>query len=104
MTHRAVPVGAVSYGDIDGYRYKRDVLFCYDLKLPDDFIPKNQGKHIDAQLSSIVITTSFFSTLEIVKLQLSLGAFALFPTFHFIWKLLTAIFFYGFNPSPLMAS
>lgn len=81
MTHRAVPVGAVSYGDIDGYRYKRDVLFCYDLKLPDDFIPKNQGKHIDAQLSSIVITTSFFSTLEIVKLQLSLGAFALFP-FH----------------------
>lgn len=45
MTCRAVPVGAVSYGDIDGYRYKRDVLFCYDLQLPEDFIPKNQGKH-----------------------------------------------------------
>lgn len=30
--------------DIDGYRYKRDVLFCYDLKLPQDFTPKNQGK------------------------------------------------------------
>lgn len=30
--------------DIDGYRYKRDVLFCYDLKLPKDFIPNNEGK------------------------------------------------------------
>lgn len=42
---RAVPVGAVSYRDIDGYRYKRDVLFCYDLKLPKDFVPKNEGNY-----------------------------------------------------------
>lgn len=40
---RAVPVGAVSYVDIDGYRFKRDVLFCYDLELPDGFVPHNQG-------------------------------------------------------------
>ena len=40
----AIPVGAISYMDIDGYRYKRDVLFCYDLKLPESFIPKNEGK------------------------------------------------------------
>lgn len=37
-------MGAISYSDIDGYRYKRDVLFCYDLKLPEDFVPNNQGK------------------------------------------------------------
>lgn len=41
---RAIPVGAVSYTDIEGYRMKRDVLFCYDLKLPDGFIPHNEGK------------------------------------------------------------
>ncbi|KAK1362356.1 hypothetical protein POM88_046830 [Heracleum sosnowskyi] len=25
-------------------QYKRDVLFCYDLKLPESFVPKNQGE------------------------------------------------------------
>ncbi|CAK9152737.1 unnamed protein product [Ilex paraguariensis] len=44
ISSEAIPVGAVSYMDIDGYRFKRDVLFCYDLKLPEDFTPKNQGK------------------------------------------------------------
>ncbi|KAL5982776.1 Beta-galactosidase 10 [Asimina triloba] len=39
----AIPVGAVSYADIDGYGYKRDVLFCYDLELPDGFVPNNEG-------------------------------------------------------------
>lgn len=43
-SHRALPVGAVSYMDIDGYSYKRDVLFCYDLKLPESFVPENEGK------------------------------------------------------------
>lgn len=40
--------------DIDGYRYKRDVLFCYDLKLPEDFIPENQGDCNNLQYSSMV--------------------------------------------------
>ncbi|OMO80799.1 hypothetical protein CCACVL1_12746 [Corchorus capsularis] len=44
LSVRAIPVGAVSYSDIDGDRFKRDVLFCYDLKLPEDFVPNNQGK------------------------------------------------------------
>ena len=41
-------MGAVSYMDINGFSYKRDVLFCYDLKLPEDFVPKNQGNCIKA--------------------------------------------------------
>ena len=48
IINRAIPVGAVSYMDIDGYRYKRDVLFCYDLKLPASFRPENQGRPISA--------------------------------------------------------
>lgn len=34
--------------DIDGYRYKRDVLFCYDLKLPESFRPENEGRMVQA--------------------------------------------------------
>ncbi|XP_034699453.1 nudix hydrolase 20, chloroplastic-like isoform X2 [Vitis riparia] len=67
MSKEAVPVGAVSYGDIDGYRYKRDVLFCYDLKLPEDFIPKNQDGEVESfrlipvsQVADVVRRTHFF--------------------------------------------
>ncbi|XP_043723396.1 nudix hydrolase 20, chloroplastic-like isoform X4 [Telopea speciosissima] len=63
----AVPVGAVSYMDIDGYRYKRDVLFCYDLKLPDGFIPKNQDGEVESfklisviHVANIIRRTQFF--------------------------------------------
>ncbi|KAG4935353.1 hypothetical protein JHK85_050272 [Glycine max] len=63
----AIPVGAVSYKDIDGYRYKRDVLFCYDLKLPKDFIPKNKDGEVDSfklipvtQVAEIIRKTQFF--------------------------------------------
>ncbi|XP_037495118.1 nudix hydrolase 20, chloroplastic [Jatropha curcas] len=48
ISHKAIPVGAVSYMDIEGYRYKRDVLFCYDLKLPESFIPKNQDGEVES--------------------------------------------------------
>ena len=51
-------VGVVSYVDVDGYRYKRDVLFCYDLELPGDFIPKNQGKTVKAQGFSLYVNSS----------------------------------------------
>ncbi|KAF8413753.1 hypothetical protein HHK36_001746 [Tetracentron sinense] len=60
LSHRAIPVGAVSYMDIDGYRNKRNVLFCYDLKLPDGFIPKNQGKPTEMQLPSIFDLCTFY--------------------------------------------
>jgi 8-oxo-dGTP pyrophosphatase MutT (NUDIX family) len=46
ISKQAIPVGAVSYMDINGYNYKRDVLFCYDLKLPQDFIPLNQDGEV----------------------------------------------------------
>ncbi|XVE54318.1 hypothetical protein DITRI_Ditri03aG0070900 [Diplodiscus trichospermus] len=48
LSRRAIPVGAVSYSDIDGQRFKRDVLFTYDLKLPEGFVPNNQGKYMEA--------------------------------------------------------
>ncbi|XP_062010618.1 nudix hydrolase 20, chloroplastic-like [Rosa rugosa] len=63
----AVPVGAVSYMDIDGYSYKRDVLFCYDLKLPESFMPKNQDGEVESfklipvtHVANIIRRTPFF--------------------------------------------
>ncbi|XP_038878620.1 nudix hydrolase 20, chloroplastic-like [Benincasa hispida] len=47
ISNKAMPVGAVSYSDIKDYSYKRDVLFCYDLKLPENFIPKNQDGEVE---------------------------------------------------------
>ncbi|XP_061366495.1 nudix hydrolase 20, chloroplastic-like [Gastrolobium bilobum] len=63
----AIPVSAVSYADIDGYRYKRDVLFCYDLKLPKGFLPKNEDGEVDSfklipimQVAEVIRKTQFF--------------------------------------------
>ncbi|CAN0900797.1 Nudix hydrolase 20, chloroplastic [Linum grandiflorum] len=47
ISSKALPVGVVSYVDIDGDRFKRDVLFCYDLKLPESFVPENQDGEVE---------------------------------------------------------
>ncbi|XP_018442355.1 nudix hydrolase 20, chloroplastic isoform X2 [Raphanus sativus] len=67
IADRAIPVGAVSYMDIDQYCFKRDVLFCYDLKLPEDFVPVNQDGEVEsfklipvAQVANVIRETSFF--------------------------------------------
>lgn len=67
ISSSAIPVGAISYMDIDGYRYKRDVLFCYDLKLPESFIPKNEDGEVEsfklipvAHVSNVIRRTYLF--------------------------------------------
>lgn len=40
LAARAKPVGAVSYTSLQPAGLKRDVLFCFDLKLPVDFVPQ----------------------------------------------------------------
>lgn len=48
LAKNAVPVGAVSYCSEYSYGLKRDVLFCYDLKLPDAFMPVAVDGEVDA--------------------------------------------------------
>ncbi|VFQ63083.1 unnamed protein product [Cuscuta campestris] len=67
LSIQATPVGAVSYSDIDGYRFKRDVLFCYDLKLPESFIPSNEDGEVESvrlvsisDVANIIMRTSYF--------------------------------------------
>ncbi|KAE8698378.1 Nudix hydrolase 20 [Hibiscus syriacus] len=69
LASRAIPVGAVSYSDIDGHRFKRDVLFTYDLKLPESFVPNNQDGEVESfklipvkQVSNIIKRTQFFKS------------------------------------------
>jgi hypothetical protein len=40
---RAVSVGTVSYEQIAGLKMKRDVIYCFDLELPSDFLPFSNG-------------------------------------------------------------
>ncbi|KAG0485022.1 hypothetical protein HPP92_009101 [Vanilla planifolia] len=67
IAEKAISVGAVSYVDIEEFRLKRDVLFCYDLELPRDFVPKNQDGEVDSfklipvvQVANIIRRTEFF--------------------------------------------
>jgi hypothetical protein len=67
MFASATSVGAISYMDIEGFRYKRDVLFCYDLKLPPDFVPNNEDGEVDSfrlipipHAANIIRRTHFF--------------------------------------------
>ncbi|CAM8938687.1 unnamed protein product [Rhodiola kirilowii] len=69
ISKEAIPVGAVSYMDINGHRFKRDVLFCYDLKLPEDFVPINQDGEVEsfklfpvAHVANIIRRTQFFKS------------------------------------------
>ncbi|KHN20709.1 Nudix hydrolase 20, chloroplastic [Glycine soja] len=60
ISFKAIPVGAISYLDVDGHRYKRDVEFCYDLKLPKSFLPKNE----DTSLLNILDIWISYETYE----------------------------------------
>ena len=40
LAERAIPVGAVSYRTESKYGLRTDVLYCYDLELPGDFLPR----------------------------------------------------------------
>jgi 8-oxo-dGTP pyrophosphatase MutT (NUDIX family) len=43
---KAQPVGFVSYVSMSDQGLKPDVLFCYDLELPEDFVPKPQDGEV----------------------------------------------------------
>lgn len=44
----ARPVGAIAYCMEDEWGLKPDVMFCYDLMLPDSFVPRNTDGEISA--------------------------------------------------------
>ena len=47
LASKAVPVGAVSYTSLQSAGLKRDVLFCYDLELPEGFQPVPEDGEVE---------------------------------------------------------
>uniref|UniRef100_A0A7R9YDZ4 Nudix hydrolase domain-containing protein n=1 Tax=Pinguiococcus pyrenoidosus TaxID=172671 RepID=A0A7R9YDZ4_9STRA len=49
LAKAAVAVGAVSYNTVNSNgELKRDALFCFDLKLPSDFVPQCQDGEVES--------------------------------------------------------
>jgi 8-oxo-dGTP pyrophosphatase MutT (NUDIX family) len=48
LARNAVPVGAVTYNRVAKRGYRPDVLYCYDLELPVDFVPHNRDGEVES--------------------------------------------------------
>ena len=46
LARQAVPVGSISYVMEDGVGLKPDTMFCWDIELPREFVPKNTDGEI----------------------------------------------------------
>ena len=51
LARKALPVGVVSYNRVAPRGLRRDLLYCYDLELPEDFVPRN----IDGEVEEFVL-------------------------------------------------
>ena len=48
LAARAIPVGVVSYNRVAERGFRRDLLYCYDLELPQDFVPRNTDGEVES--------------------------------------------------------
>lgn len=62
MAAEAVPVGCITYVREENGRIKPDVMFCYDLELPEDFTPVNT----DGELASFHLMPAA-EVMEIIR-------------------------------------
>jgi len=67
LARKAVPVGVISYNRVAARGFRRDVLYCYDLELPEDFVPRNTDGEVEefmllplAEVAGIVHETDDF--------------------------------------------
>jgi 8-oxo-dGTP pyrophosphatase MutT (NUDIX family) len=47
LARRARPVGALTYNRVAERGFRPDVLYCYDLELPGDFVPRNTDGEVE---------------------------------------------------------
>lgn len=47
LARQAIPVGLISYTRVTGRGLRPDVLYCYDLELPSDFVPQNRDGEVE---------------------------------------------------------
>lgn len=69
LAHLAQPVGAVTYNRATERGFRPDVLYCYDLELPADFVPQNT----DGEVSEFAL----LPIDEVIRLVLETDEFKL---------------------------
>ena len=77
---QSVSTGTISYRHTDGRGLKRDILYCYDLELPDSFVPTCQDGEvesferlpIDDVLSMIETTDAFKYNCNLVIIDFAI--------------------------------
>ncbi len=47
LARQARPVGALSYNRVAERGFRPDVLYCYDIELPGDFVPRNTDGEVE---------------------------------------------------------
>ncbi len=73
LAARAVPVGVVSYNRVAARGYRRDVLYCYDLELPERFKPCNTDGEVESfQLLPLAEVARLVSETDEFKLNCNL--------------------------------
>ena len=67
LASEAIAVGVVSYNRVAQRGFRRDVLYCYDLELPENFVPVNTDGEVEefmllplAEVASLVRETDEF--------------------------------------------
>ena len=48
LARQARSVGVVTYSHVSDHGFKPDVLYCYDLELPEDFVPQCQDGEVES--------------------------------------------------------
>ncbi len=60
LAKNAKPVGVVTYNQNYNGCCKRDVLFCYDVELPEDFVPVPADGEVRGARFIVVVVVAFF--------------------------------------------
>jgi isopentenyldiphosphate isomerase len=67
QARQSIATGTISYRHTDGRGLKRDILYCYDLELPDSFVPVCQDGEVESferlpidDVLSLIETTDVF--------------------------------------------
>lgn len=80
LAQTAIPTGTISYCHSDGRGLKRDVLYCFDLELPEDFVPVCQDGEVasfqrmpmDAVLEIVGTTDQFKYNCNLVIIDFAI--------------------------------
>jgi len=69
LAKKAVAAGAVSYACVVERGVKSDVLFVYDLVLPEDFIPKPNDGEVGSTSSSLKRSTLQVESFTLMSIE-----------------------------------